>query len=89
MSNLAANLIRSAERSANRVAIRLDDAELTYAQLEHASQLAVGLLAEHGVHRGDRVGIMVPNVPQWAVLYYGALRAGAVAIPMNPLLKEL
>jgi long-chain acyl-CoA synthetase len=88
MSNLAANLIRSAERSANRVAIRLDDAELTYAQLENASQLAVGLLAEHGVHRGDRVGIMVPNVPQWAVLYYGALRAGAVAIPMNPLLKE-
>jgi long-chain acyl-CoA synthetase len=86
--NLAANLVSSADRFPDRVAIRLDDAELTYGQLEKASRLVVGLLAEHGVQPGDRVAIMLPNVPQWAVLYYGALSAGAVVVPMNPLLKE-
>jgi long-chain acyl-CoA synthetase len=46
------------------------------------------LLAEHGVTRGDRVGIMLPNVPYFPVCYYGILRAGAVAVPMNVLLKK-
>jgi long-chain acyl-CoA synthetase len=40
------------------------------------------------VRPGDRVGVMLPNVPEFAVAYYGALRAGAVVVPMNPLLKE-
>lgn len=40
------------------------------------------------MERGDRVGIMLPNVPQFPIIYYGALRAGAIVVPMNPLLKE-
>jgi long-chain acyl-CoA synthetase len=40
-----------------------------------------------GVRPGDRVAIMLPNVPEFAVLYYGALRVGAIVVPMNPLLK--
>ena len=46
-----------------------------------------GLLAAAGVAPGDRVGLMLPNVPEFAVLYYGVLRAGGVVVPMNPLLK--
>ncbi|HTF53864.1 MAG TPA: long-chain fatty acid--CoA ligase [Pseudonocardia sp.] len=86
--NLAANLLRTAQAHPERVALKLDDAEVTYAQLDLASRAVAGLLAERGVQPGDRVGIMLPNVPHWAVLYYGVLRAGAVAVPMNPLLKE-
>ena len=86
--NLALNLTRSVIEHADRVAIRLDDAVLTYAQLDDATKHVAGLLAEHGVQPGDRVAIMLPNVPHFAVLYYGILRAGAVAVPMNPLLKE-
>ena len=41
-----------------------------------------------GVAPGDRVGIMLPNVPHFPVAYYGVLRAGAVVVPMNVLLKE-
>ena len=37
---------------------------------------------------GDRVGLMMPNVPEFAMAYYGILRAGAVVVPMNTLLKE-
>jgi long-chain acyl-CoA synthetase len=46
------------------------------------------MLAALGVRPGDRVAIMLPNVPDFAVIYYGILRAGAVVVPMNPLLKE-
>ncbi len=47
-----------------------------------------GLLRERGITPGDRVGVMLPNVPQFAVAYYGVLRAGATVVPMNVLLKE-
>jgi long-chain acyl-CoA synthetase len=67
--NLALNLTRTAERHPDNVAIRLDDTALTYAELDEATRLMAGLLAERGVCPGDRVGIMVPNVPHWAVIY--------------------
>jgi long-chain acyl-CoA synthetase len=88
MTNLALNLIRSAAARPDHVAIRLDDATLTYAGLDALTQRVAGLLAEHGVKPGDRIALMLPNVPHFAVLYYGALRHGAVVVPMNPLLKE-
>jgi long-chain acyl-CoA synthetase len=86
--NLADSLVHAATAYADRPAVKLDDVELSYAQLDQASQHIAGLLAARGVGPGDRVGIMLPNVPHWGVLYYGVLRAGAVAVPMNPLLKE-
>jgi len=86
--NLAANLVRSASQFPDRVAIRLDDVAVTYSQLEVMSQQVAGLLGQHGVQPGDRVGIMLPNVPHFAALYYGILRVGGVVVPMNPLLKE-
>jgi long-chain acyl-CoA synthetase len=86
--NLARNLTETAARHGDRVAFKLDDAELTYAALDAASARAAGLLRARGVEPGDRVGLMLPNVPYFPVLYYGILRAGAVVVPMNVLLKE-
>jgi long-chain acyl-CoA synthetase len=87
--NLAQLLTDSAQREpADQVAIKLDDAELTYAQLDGASAHVVGLLRDHGLEAGDRVGIMLPNVPYFPVCYYGVLRAGGVVVPMNVLLKK-
>jgi long-chain acyl-CoA synthetase len=86
--NLASLLTDSAARSPERTAIKLDDVELTYAQLDGASAHVVGLLEQHGFQPGDRVGVMLPNVPYFPVVYYGVLRAGGVVVPMNVLLKE-
>jgi long-chain acyl-CoA synthetase len=87
MSNLAEVLTATAQRHAERPALRLDDVELNYGLVEEATKRMAGILAERGVEPGDRVGIMLPNVPHFAIAYYGALRAGAVVVPMNVLLK--
>ena len=86
--NLAGILTASAERDPDHVAIKLDDIELTYGALDGASAHIAGLLEAHGFQRGDRVGIMLPNVPYFPVCYYGVLRAGGIVVPMNVLLKK-
>jgi long-chain acyl-CoA synthetase len=88
MASLATTIIDAAERHGDRPAIKLDDFVLTWEQLAGASAHAAGLLAEEGVEPGDRVGLMLPNVPQFPILYYGILRAGGIVVPMNVLLKE-
>ena len=88
MSNLASNLMEAREMYAERAAVRLLDSVLTYAELDERSAGVAGLLADLGVGPGDRVGIMLPNVLEFPVIYYGVLRAGAVVVPMNPLLRS-
>jgi len=85
--NLAENLSSSAAEAPDAPAVKLDDLVLSYADLDDASARLAGLLAARGIGPGDRVGIMLPNVPQFCVVYYGILRLGAVAVPMNVLLK--
>ncbi|WP_028066740.1 long-chain-fatty-acid--CoA ligase [Solirubrobacter soli] len=85
MPNLA-HLLSATHR--DRVAIQLDRTELTYGALDAAAAQVAGLLRAKGVAPGDRVAIMLPNTPHFAVTYYGALRAGAVIVPMNVLLKQ-
>jgi long-chain acyl-CoA synthetase len=85
--NLAENLSRSAAVGPDKPAVKLDDAVLSYAALDEACARVAGLLAARGVGAGDRVGIMLPNVPYFPIVYYGILRLGAVAVPMNVLLK--
>jgi long-chain acyl-CoA synthetase len=60
---------------------------MTFNELDDASARIAGLVRDRGVRPGDRVAIMLPNVPAFAVAYYGVLRAGGVVVPMNPLLK--
>src|SRR3712207_2360539 len=55
--------------------------------LNEGSARVAGLLKSKGFEPGDRVGIMLPNVPYFPIVYYGILRAGAVVVPMNVLLK--
>ncbi len=86
-ANLASILFDSASSRGDAVALRLDDAEVSYSTLDGASAHVAGLLKEKGVQPGDRVGVMLPNVPYFAVVYYGILRAGAIVVPMNVLLK--
>ena len=86
--NLAQNLLSTCTALADRPALRLDSIELTFGQLDDATARVAALLDSRGIGPGDRVGLMLPNVPAFAVCYYGILRAGAIAVPMNVLLKR-
>jgi long-chain acyl-CoA synthetase len=85
--NLASVLTDTAAAHPDNVAVKLDDTELSYKLLDGASAHVAGLLRGKGVGAGDRVGIMLPNVPYFPIAYYGILRLGAVVVPMNVLLK--
>jgi long-chain acyl-CoA synthetase len=86
--NLVGKLAATVARYPDNVALKLGPATTAYSGLDDASSRVAAFLAERGVDPGDRVGIMLPNVPEFAVAYYGTLRAGAVVVPMNVLLKE-
>ena len=86
--NLASIVTESAGRGPDSPAVRLNELELTYAELDDRSARLAALLAEHGLQPGDRVGVMLPNVPDFPIAYYGALRAGGIVVPMNVLLKR-
>src|SRR3954469_7095258 len=88
MTNLASVITDAAAADAERPAIRMDNGVVPYGGLDAATQRVAGLLRAKGVGPGDRVGIMLPNVPYFPIALYGILRLGAVAVPMNPLLKE-
>jgi long-chain acyl-CoA synthetase len=88
MANLGSLLEDAAASHPDHPAIRMDDLVLSYAQLREGAGRMGTLLASLGVEPGDRVGIMLPNVPAFPITFYGALAAGAIVVPMNPLLKE-
>jgi long-chain acyl-CoA synthetase len=85
--NLASLIDQAAQRHPANVFVRLGDIELTYAQVHHMAQRVASYLQSIGVKPGDRVGVMLPNVPQFPIAYYGVLLAGGVVVPMNVLLK--
>ena len=87
MTSLSTNLFASAERYPNRVALRCDDLQLTFAEFDAAAARVATLLEQAGIEPGDRVGVMLPNTPAFAIAFYGIIYRGAVAVPMNPLLK--
>lgn len=86
--NLAANLTQAAIQYGYRPALRIHDRAVSYDELEDRSARVAAVLDALGVRPGDPIGLMMPNVPEFAMAYYGILRSGAVVVPMNVLLKE-
>jgi long-chain acyl-CoA synthetase len=87
MTALSANLVASKDRHPDRVALRCDDLQLTFGEFHAAAARVATLLERAGVEPGDRVGLMLPNTPAFAIAFYGIMYRGAIAVPMNPLLK--
>lgn len=87
-------LTDSAQRYPNNVALRFllkylplgikIQSTLTYRQLDEASDRFAAALQKLGVRKGDRVSIMLPNVPQQVISYFGILKAGAIVVNTNP-----
>jgi long-chain acyl-CoA synthetase len=87
MLNLATLLEDSARERPQHTAIIFNEMKLSYAAVDAAaSQVANGLVA-NGIEPGDKVAIGCPNLPYFPIVYYGILKAGGVAVPLNVLLK--
>src|SRR5271156_1549234 len=85
--NLAVMLRESARRAPAKTAVILGDATLSYAQLDELADRVAANLTAAGLAPGDRVGLQLPNIPQFVIAYFGILKAGGVVVPMNVLLK--
>src|SRR6478736_9723733 len=85
--NLASVLEHTARLTPDRQAITFNQSHLTYGQLDsQAGRVAAGLAAL-GIAPGDRVALSCPNLPFFPIAYFGILKAGAVVVPLNVLLK--
>ncbi len=60
-------------------------AQLTFAEIKDRSDRFASALARDGVVKGDRVGVMLPNCPQYLIAVFGILRLGAIVVNINPL----
>jgi long-chain acyl-CoA synthetase len=87
MLNLAVILRESATARPGAPAIRYDGAAITYADLDARSDAVAAALATRGIRPGDRVGLHLPNIAEFPIAYYGILKAGAVVVPLNVLLR--
>lgn len=78
--NIAVNLESSARFFPDKPAVRSDNVELTYSQLnEQVNRVATGLI-KSGIKPGDLIGLCAPNSPEWIILYFGVIKAGAAAV---------
>jgi long-chain acyl-CoA synthetase len=87
MLNLATLLEESARSFADRLALVQEDVQFSYATLNQRANQVANLLIARGVQPGERVALACPNSWEFPAIYYGILKAGAVAVPLNTLLK--
>lgn len=85
----AFGLLRHAARVVpNREAIRYEEQVWTFEQLNHDAVRCAAMLQRMGICPGDRVGILLPNVPEYPIALHGIWRAGAVAVAISPLMVQ-
>lgn len=77
-------VLRAAERAGGRVALRAGHRALTYGALADACGRVAASLGAAGLGRGDTVGVVMENAPEFVIAYYGAQWAGATLMPLNP-----
>ncbi len=81
-------LKKTAEAYPEKTAIVYGEREISYSQLEVLSNQFANALVKLKVEKGDRVAVFLPNIPQFIIAYFGALKAGAVVTAISPLHRE-
>ncbi len=82
---LHAFLENSARKYPDRIAVIFYGNRISYSSLWDESLRLAGALKDLGLEKGDRVAMLLPNVPQFIIAYNGILASGGVAVPINPL----
>ncbi len=88
MLNLAMLLEDSVREVPERTAIVCEGTRLSYAELQAAANQVANGLTQAGISKGDKVALSCQDVPSFVIAYYGILKAGAVVMPLNILLKS-
>jgi len=81
-------LAEFARTQPDRPAMLFKGARMTYGELERLSDACAAAFAALGVARGDRVGLLLPNCPQFVIAEFGAWKIGAIVAPLNPIYTE-
>jgi long-chain acyl-CoA synthetase len=85
--NIAYLLRESAKAHPDKPALLFDGGSLTFREVDALSDRMAVTLRTRGFEPGDRIGMQLPNIPQFVIAYFGILKAGCVVVPMNVLLK--
>jgi long-chain acyl-CoA synthetase len=83
INNLNKILDDTVFKYADRTALIYDRLYITYRQLHQAVHAVSGLIKDAGIGKGDKVAVMLPNVPEFVYSYFGVLKTGAVVVPLN------
>ena len=81
-------LSNAAREFPDRAALIFFGQKIGYRELDRLSNRFAHALRKLGVHKGDRVAIVLPNIPQFVIAFYGILKAGAVVVLGSPLSNE-
>jgi len=77
-----------ARETPDAVAVAFYGREITWRELDELSDRAAGWLEQQGVQTGDRVGVLLPNSPQFIVAFVAIMKLGAVHVPINVMFRE-
>jgi len=81
--NVGQILEETSRRYGDKTAIIFSDCRLSYAELDEASNRVANALIAIGISKGDRVAILLPNIPEFAIIYFGIVKAGAIGVPLD------
>lgn len=76
-------LSEAAKECPNQLAVIYKNERKTYSEVEKVTNQLANLLLEHGVKKGDRIGLWLPKSPESFVSMFGILKAGAICVPLN------
>lgn len=85
--NVTQNVEQAAKFFPEKTAILFEGRQIRYGELNRTASRLANAFIENGVRQGDRVALYLPNIPEFTVCYIAALKIGAIAVSVNPMLK--
>ncbi len=85
--SLGLMLGRAAARHGEKTAFVSGDSRLSYTDLDKASDKVANFLTNLGIDKGDRIAMLLSNSPEFVITFFGIVKAGAIAVPLDPQYK--
>jgi long-chain acyl-CoA synthetase len=86
--NIAQHVERGRHLFPDKIALIFEDKSYTYKQLDNLANRAANGLRSLDIHKGDRIALFLPNIPEFIISYLGILKIGAIAVSVNVMLKS-